>query len=150
MKELVILTSEEINKHIDNSCSADSNLQHILHMFEGYRAFTLENNGLEVETQPYHPDGARDISFQCGWRLAKKDSELMAKTIPQMFNFREYRQNAGMTLREVDLATGISNAYLSQLETGKIKKPSFESVKSLIKKVKQFLKSYLSLTVLVL
>lgn len=35
------------------------------------------------------------------------------------------RKVKGLSLREVESAIGISNAYLSQLETGKIKKPSF-------------------------
>lgn len=37
---------------------------------------------------------------------------------------RTLRELSGLTLREVQDATGISNAYLSQLECGKIKKPS--------------------------
>jgi len=34
------------------------------------------------------------------------------------------RKRAGLTLRSVESKTGISNAYLSQLENGKIKEPS--------------------------
>ncbi len=37
---------------------------------------------------------------------------------------REARELISLTLRQVEEATGISNAYLSQLENGKIKKPS--------------------------
>ena len=39
---------------------------------------------------------------------------------------KSLRAGAGMSLREVEEATGkeVSNAYLSQLETGKISKPS--------------------------
>jgi transcriptional regulator with XRE-family HTH domain len=37
---------------------------------------------------------------------------------------KSLRQEKGLTLREVEAATGISNAYLSQLESGKIKQPS--------------------------
>ena len=34
------------------------------------------------------------------------------------------RNRKGLSLRTVETATGISNAYLSQLETGKIREPS--------------------------
>ena len=34
------------------------------------------------------------------------------------------RESKGLTLRAVETSTGISNAYISQLETGKILKPS--------------------------
>jgi transcriptional regulator with XRE-family HTH domain len=34
------------------------------------------------------------------------------------------RKRAGLTLRTVEAKTGISNAYLSQLENGKVREPS--------------------------
>lgn len=40
----------------------------------------------------------------------------------------ETRNRLGYTLRQIEDATGISNAYLSQLENGKIKKPSHDTV----------------------
>lgn len=45
-----------------------------------------------------------------------------SKTLGQLL--RQAREIGGYTLRQVEEATGISNGYLSQLETGKIKKPS--------------------------
>ncbi|HFA49475.1 MAG TPA: XRE family transcriptional regulator [Bacteroidetes bacterium] len=45
-----------------------------------------------------------------------------------MTNYGEYlrsiRQQRGLTLREVEAQAGVSNAYLSQLENGKVKQPS--------------------------
>lgn len=46
---------------------------------------------------------------------------------------RDLRDRSGLTLRQVEEATGISNAYLSQLETGKIKHPSAQSLYTLAK-----------------
>lgn len=37
---------------------------------------------------------------------------------------RQARELCGLTLRQIEDATGVSNAYLSQLENDKIKKPS--------------------------
>lgn len=37
---------------------------------------------------------------------------------------KKAREDSSLTLRQVEEATGISNAYLSQLENDKIKKPS--------------------------
>lgn len=37
---------------------------------------------------------------------------------------KKSRTNLGLTLRQIEDASGISNAYLSQLENDKIKKPS--------------------------
>jgi DNA-binding Xre family transcriptional regulator len=48
-------------------------------------------------------------------------------------NFKELRNKNGFTLRDVEEKTGISNAYLSQLENGKIKRPSFEVMETLNK-----------------
>jgi len=42
--------------------------------------------------------------------------------------FRLHRQNQRLTIRNVEDATGISNAYVSQIETGKVKSPSFDVV----------------------
>lgn len=46
-------------------------------------------------------------------------------------NYKEARKIAKLTLRQVEEITGISNAYLSQLENGKIKKPSYDVVQKL-------------------
>ncbi len=44
---------------------------------------------------------------------------------PHLSNFlRTARERKGLTLRAVEQATEVSNAYLSQLESGKIKQPS--------------------------
>ena len=48
-----------------------------------------------------------------------------------MENYKEARKRAKLTLRQVEEITGISNAYLSQLENGKIKKPSYDVVQKL-------------------
>jgi transcriptional regulator with XRE-family HTH domain len=46
---------------------------------------------------------------------------------------KDLRDRSGLTLRQVEEATGISNAYLSQLENGKIKHPSAQSLYTLSK-----------------
>lgn len=46
---------------------------------------------------------------------------------------KNLRERAGLTLRQVEEATSISNAYLSQLENGKIKRPSAHSLYVLAK-----------------
>ena len=38
--------------------------------------------------------------------------------------FKALRESKGMTLRDVEKKADVSNAYLSQLESGKIKQPS--------------------------
>lgn len=46
---------------------------------------------------------------------------------------RSARNHKGSTLREVEESTGISNAYLSQIEKGKVKRPSPNKLKKLSK-----------------
>lgn len=50
----------------------------------------------------------------------------MSETTTTRFGnaLREARLAKGLSLRAVEEATGISNAYLSQLESGKVKQPS--------------------------
>jgi hypothetical protein len=49
-----------------------------------------------------------------------------------LLNLKGSRIRAGFkTLREVEEITGISNAYLSQLESGKINNPSYKLVRNL-------------------
>lgn len=45
------------------------------------------------------------------------------ETSPLGKALKQTREFCGLTLRQVEEATGVSNAYLSQLENGKIKKP---------------------------
>lgn len=45
--------------------------------------------------------------------------------------FKAIRTAQGKTLRDVQNDTGISNAYLSQLENGKINHPSYDIVQKL-------------------
>lgn len=47
----------------------------------------------------------------------------MGETVLGNF-LREARNMAGLSQRDVERCTGISNAYLSQLESGKVKEPS--------------------------
>jgi transcriptional regulator with XRE-family HTH domain len=44
---------------------------------------------------------------------------------------RNAREEAGFTLRDVELVTGLSNAAISQIETARIKNPSFHSLVNL-------------------
>lgn len=46
---------------------------------------------------------------------------------------KRLRLSKKLTLREVEKLTGISNSTISQIETRKIKKPSFEHVAKLLK-----------------
>ena len=56
----------------------------------------------------------------------------MAKTKPTLATFvSQARSNAGLTLRAVEKETGISNAYLSQLEHGKIQTPAPQNLHKL-------------------
>ncbi len=45
--------------------------------------------------------------------------------------FKTIRESQNKTLRDVEKTTGISNSYLSQLENGKIKHPSYRVIKTL-------------------
>lgn len=56
---------------VDTTVSADSNLQHVLYVFEGYRSMML-NHPFEPVSE-YSPGAARDVSFRAGVKLAMKD-----------------------------------------------------------------------------
>jgi transcriptional regulator with XRE-family HTH domain len=61
--------------------------------------------------------------------VGAKGSEVVSEVVPEGFytTLKARRMELGFTLRDVEQITGgqISNAYLSQLENGKIKNPSF-------------------------
>jgi len=65
---------------------------------------------------------------------ADKPAFLVADVMPslQSLNFKSMRKAKGLTLRKVEELTGISNPYLSQLETGKIASPSYNTVRTLV------------------
>ncbi len=52
--------------------------------------------------------------------------------VHSLHDYRSLRKGKGLTLRDVEGITGLSNAYLSQLETGKIKSPSHNTVCKLL------------------
>ena len=70
------------------------------------------------------------IESSQGQRLLDKFSTLSIissmenKRKPLSHFLRTARERKGLTLRAVEQATEVSNAYLSQLESGKIKQPS--------------------------
>lgn len=53
-----------------------------------------------------------------------KLSNMSAEPTSLGIRLRAARERAGLTLREVEERTGISNAYLSQIESGRIREPS--------------------------
>lgn len=57
---------------------------------------------------------------------------------------KDARRNVGLTLRQVEDLTDISNAYLSQLENDKIKNPSVNILSKLSSLYKVSLKTLLS------
>ena len=57
-----------LRSYLDSACSKGSNLQHLLHIFEGYRETILGEPDC-----PYSPDSAREFSWSLGSQLAKKD-----------------------------------------------------------------------------
>jgi transcriptional regulator with XRE-family HTH domain len=59
-----------------------------------------------------------DISSKIVYICKKMDMETLGSTL------KNARKAIGFTLRQVEESTGISNAYLSQLENDKIKSPS--------------------------
>jgi transcriptional regulator with XRE-family HTH domain len=61
-----------------------------------------------------------------GKRLARARSEFVGRASELGVVLADLRKAKGLSLREVEEATGraVSNAYLSQLENGKIQKPS--------------------------
>jgi transcriptional regulator with XRE-family HTH domain len=58
--------------------------------------------------------------------------------IKQMLDLRTRRVNLGFTLRDIEIKTGISNSYLSQLENKIITNPSFRVVVTLHNLYKSF------------
>ena len=65
---------------------------------------------------------------------AESPAFLVGDVMPslQSLNFKSMRKAKGLTLRKVEELTGISNPYLSQLETGKIASPSYNTVRTLV------------------
>ena len=61
-----------------------------------------------------------------GRRSARRDSAFVGRPVEVGALLGDLRTAKGLSLREVEEATGnaVSNAYLSQLENGKIQKPS--------------------------
>ena len=76
--------ADDIKKyHQDPTCSVDSNLQHLIHLIAGYRAFITNDE----ELRPYSPGSARQVSFEEGIKMAKADLALS----PEKFSIQEFK-----------------------------------------------------------
>jgi hypothetical protein len=67
MKTLDNLTA--LQEQVSGDQHPDSKLQHLLHMFEGYRSHRRDL----YQHCPYPPGSAREISWMQGWALSTKD-----------------------------------------------------------------------------
>ncbi len=63
--------------------------------------------------------------------MSKEILHIIDQINAMLIDLKAYREDSGFKLREVEEVTGISNAYLSQLECGKIDKPSWQVVMKL-------------------
>jgi hypothetical protein len=75
-------------------------------------------------------------SFYEGYYIARLKSlvegnEIIHDVMPLLPDFRAIRKQKGLTLKDVEKATGMHNGYLSQLESGKIKSPAYDTVRKL-------------------
>jgi ribosome modulation factor len=69
----------EIEAQIDPE-HLDSSLQHLKHMFEGYRAHIIWNQhdpDKVFDTCPYSPGSARERSWEEGWNMADRDHSFL-------------------------------------------------------------------------
>jgi hypothetical protein len=84
----------------------------------------LDISSIVVDTRPVRDRGKRP---------RRNRSEFVGKPADLGALLADLRMAKGLSLREVEEATGgtVSNAYLSQLEHGKIQKPSPNVVRSL-------------------
>lgn len=64
---------EQLKKDVEytTECSADSNLQHLLRVFQGYRDY---HRGESCDGNPYSPGGAAAYSWDQGLELARADN----------------------------------------------------------------------------
>jgi hypothetical protein len=79
--------------HQDPSCSADNNLQHLIYLLAGDRAFITKAD----ELRPYSPGSARQVSFEEGIEMAKEDiaSQPEKFTIQEFKNYLKKRDSFG-------------------------------------------------------
>jgi len=77
---------------------------------------------LALSSNPVHTRGVRND----GKRSRRERSEFVARPNELGAVLADLRRAKGLSLRDVEEVTGkaVSNAYLSQLENGKIRKPS--------------------------
>lgn len=67
--------------------------------------------------------------MECPLCKGKGEIDIGAMALGDQLRF--LREKAGLTLREVEKRSGISNPIISQYENGKVKQPSFQAVMKL-------------------
>ena len=96
---------------------------------------TINDCITQIEKTEYECEAVylkNDIAFIAIKKIAKTKNltPCVMPSLPEI-DFLMLRKEKRLTLRDVEKSTGISNAYLSQLERGKIKSPGYNTVKSL-------------------
>jgi DNA-binding XRE family transcriptional regulator len=122
---------EAIKKHFENEST-------VLEKKNWKDISRMKTNGAEIiSINNTTPSGIISDEYEVTIRLKKSASTLTEQRVfeniqAMLLDIKSYRKNSGFkTLRDVEERTGISNAYLSQLESGKLNNPSWKVVKSL-------------------
>ncbi len=119
------------NKTIKAWCEVDNHGNIQKEAIGQFEIYDKKKNGSE---NPWRIDRTTKL-VPCGIKILKSKNKnpdkIMEEEMPQTHfsrKLRELRKEKGLSLTDVDRATHISRAYLSQLENGQSRRPSFEIV----------------------
>lgn len=112
----------------------DKTIQHLVDAWNQYQAVDNKHPD-DLNDFRFHIHALQNLLYVHKYKMEVPGSGMFGAPIllTRGEDFRHLRKRKGYTLRQVEDATGLSNSYLSQLETGKIKKPSQQTVSLLMR-----------------